>query len=124
MVKVSAAHPEQRSVFPDNIRPLLAWQQTADGGTLLIIALVASRYSLFDYHCLGDLGAITVVFASLLVAASHVEQFVFLTEVCHGALSMCKHFCCSVCRRVGVCVIIDSSGAYAGVIAFAWQASI
>lgn len=103
MVKVSAADPERRSIFPENIRPLLAWQQTADGSPLLIIALVASRHSVFDYHCLSDLGAITVVFASFLMAASHVEQFVFLTGVCHGALSMCKHFCCSVCRRGGLC---------------------
>ena len=92
--KVSAADLERRSVFPST------WQQTADGSALVIIALVAS---VFDYHCLSDLGAITVVFASFLMAASHVEQFVFLTGVCHGALSMCKHFRCSVCRRGGVC---------------------
>lgn len=103
MRNVSAGDPEWRSVFTENIHPPLPWQQTADGSPLLIIALLACRHSVFDYHCLGDLGAITVVFASFLMAASHVEQFVFLTGVCHGALSMCKHFCPSVCRRVGVC---------------------
>lgn len=87
------------------------------------MAPVASRRPVFDYHCLSDLGAITVVFTSFLMAASHVGQFVFLTGVCRGALSVCKHFCCSVCRRGGG-VIIDSSGAGVGVIAFAWQANI
>lgn len=52
----------------------------------------------------------------------HEEQF--LTGVCHGALSMCKHFCLDVCRWGGSGVIIDSSEACAGVIAFAWQASV
>lgn len=53
--------------------------------------------------------------------------FVF-DRVCHGALSMCKHFCLDICWQAGllvvVGVIIDSSEACTGVIAFAWQASV
>lgn len=71
---------------PACIQPLLDWQQIADGGRLLIMAPVASGRPVFDYHCLSDLGAITVVFTSFLMAASHVGQFVFLTGVCHGGL--------------------------------------
>lgn len=53
--------------------------------------------------------------------------FVF-DRVCHGALSMCKHFCLDICWQAGllmvVGVIIDSSEACTGVIASAWQASV
>lgn len=63
-----------------------------------------------------------------VIAGSHEDLFFcFLAEVCHGALSVCKHLCLEVCRRGAVLVwgvIIDSSEARPGVISFAWQASV
>lgn len=68
------------------------------------------------------------MFGCFLMAGLHEEHFLFLTGVCHGALSMCKHFCLEVCSGGGgggsSGVIIDSSEACAYVIAFAWQASV
>lgn len=99
---LSSAKVPQWNVYPDNILTILVWEQTSSDGTLLlIIALVASRHSVFDYYCLCDLGAITVVFGSFLMAGLHVDQFLFSTGFCHVALSMCKHFCLNVCWGAG-----------------------
>lgn len=40
------------------------------------------------------------------MAGLHEEQFLFLTGVCRGALSMCKHFCLEVCSGVAVEVVV------------------
>lgn len=89
-------------LYPNNILTILVWEQTSSDGTLLmIIALVASKHSVLDYNCLSDLGTITAVFGSFLMAGLPVDQFLFLTGFCHAAFSMCKHFCLNVCWGAG-----------------------
>lgn len=119
----------EESLHPHRIITPLAWQWTSSDGSLtLIIAVVAPqafcvwlllpwRLILSDYSC-------CLVFP--IIAAMHKELLLFLAGVCHGALSMCKHLCLEVCLlgRSRVCMIIDSSEACPGVIAFAWQARV